>query len=170
MVRGGEPSLDLRSRLTRGYFLKSAVNGLDMSGVELEMRNNLLFCSLLGEFGYSDVNSLVWGLSLSERFHRVDFAALGEGELAGCVAAMRAARELAESYPVGDGSPVRLWRLAANGHTACVLDEPLLSFVVDNPGEAELIVDMVLKHEVWDPALLRGLMSGTVLPLAGGAL
>ena len=51
-----------------------------------------------------------------------------------------------------------------------VLKEPLFSFVLNNPDEVADIVDAVAKYETTEPEVLRGLISGIALPLAGGAL
>lgn len=156
---------------TQGY--EGYVAKLQAEDVETGIRNNVMFYRLLDADNYAEVDSLVHGLGLSEPFHDVvDFTGLEEAISNQCVAVMTAARDLIAKYPGGSYEPSLPVSLSAawDDNEWAVLKEPLFSFVMDNPDEVTEIVDAVVKYRTTDITVLRGLMTGIHLPLAGGAL
>lgn len=188
LAAGGAPASDLREQLASKHLLDGPVHDWYVRGIEVHVRNNLLFLPLLGE-EYQVVDALVRGLRYSDRFlvassgvvrcaaPRVkDFSLCGDEELGGYVAVMRAALELRGRYPETGAHPVTEYSLprhTASRQVAYILGEPLFSFVFDNPDEVERIVGLVVSRRMTDPVALRELMgvaSSVTAPLVAGAL
>lgn len=140
---------------------------------EIDVRNNVAFYPLLGIDDYAEVRGMVWSLGLAERFGGTrDFTPMSEDKKQRCAAAMIAARDVASRYPVPlheEGYPVFMHKRRIGG-IGSVLNEPLFSFVFENPDERAEIVDAVVASNSMNPEVLRGVMSGVTLPLAEGAL
>lgn len=171
---GGTLADGVANHIVTTEFMEGVVGEIEAAQAEKEIRNNAFFFPFLGVDDYAEVNGLVWCLKLTATFKNVnDFTTLTDDERERCVATMIAAHELKGRYPAAinyPSHPVYVPTLMRQGGHGAVLNDPLFSFVLNNPGEVREIVETAVEHGTMDPVELRGLMSGITRPLAGGAL
>lgn len=173
LSEGGPLADGVGKHLANARFYDGETGESDAESLEIEVRNNVAFFPLLGIDDYAEVRGMVRSLTLAERFGGTrDFTTMSEDQRERCAAAMIAAQEVASRYPVPlheEGYPVFMHSRRTGG-VGSVLNEPLFSFVFDNPDERAEIVDAVVSSKSMNPEVLRGVMSGITLPLAEGAL